>query len=92
MLVASIVVIVSDHFVRLALEAHAFVTPTACYSIAAINSIHWDLAFIIRTLPNIIFLHIFLEHLIATKSCLLASHTGMIFHLHNPKITLQSMQ
>ena len=61
MLIAQIVVIVCDHLLWFAFEAHALVAPTACHPVAAIYAHHWDLAIFIRTLPDTVLLHIFFE-------------------------------
>ena len=92
MLVTCIVVIVRNHFVRLALETHTLVAPAASDPEAAVNSIHRNLAFFVGALANIVLEHILLENLIATKSSLLASHNRVISHLSSQKFTLHSMQ
>ena len=70
MLVAEIVVVIGNHLVRLTLEAHTLVASTACHSIATVNPDHWDLTSLVRTLPDAVFQHVFLEELVAACLCL----------------------
>jgi len=92
MLIASIVIVISNHLFRLALETHALVASAACYSVATINSGHRDLAFVIWALPNPILKHVFLEKLITSLFGLLTGQPRVIFHLDKEKCTLHSMQ
>jgi hypothetical protein len=91
-LVAEVVVVVGDHLVGLALEAHRFVAATAGYSVAAIDSVHGDLAGFVRTLPDTVLLHVLLEDLISSLLCLLAGEAGVVAELSDKGSTLQLMQ
>lgn len=64
MLVAVVVVVVGDHLVGLALEAHALIAAAAGDSVTAINPDHRNLALLIGTLPDPVLLHVLLEGLI----------------------------
>ena len=59
--VAICVVVVGDHFVRFAFEAHALAAAGACHPVAPVYSDHWDFAFFVRALSHPIILHVFLE-------------------------------
>ena len=78
MFVALVVVVIGYHFFRLTLETHTLVASAASNSITAINPDHRDLTFIIWTLPNTIFKHIFFEEFITPSFCFLAAQSRMI--------------
>lgn len=82
MLIAQVVVIVGDHLVWFALEAHALVATAAGHPVASVDAHHWNLTIFVRTLPNTVFLHVFLEQLVAAKLRLLARQSRMVSHLN----------
>ena len=92
MLIALVVVIVSDHFVRLALETHTLITSTASHSITTVYPDNRDLALIVWTLPNTIFQHIFFKKFISTGLGFLTSQSRVIFILNKTFVTLHSIQ
>jgi hypothetical protein len=76
--VAIVVVVVGDHLVGLALEAHALVASTAGHPVAAVDSDYRDLALFVGALPNPVFFHVLLEGLVAPLSSLLAGDPGVV--------------
>ena len=72
MFVTGVVVIEDSHLLRFALEAHALVAPCAGNTITAIRPHNWDFAFLVRTHPDVVLLHVFLEGLIASMFGLFA--------------------
>lgn len=76
--VALVVIVIGYHFFRLTLEAHTLITPATSDSVAAIYPDHRDLTFIIGTLPNTIFKHIFFEEFITPSFSFLAGQSRMI--------------
>jgi len=79
-LIAIIVVVISDHLFRLAFKAHAFVASAASDSIAAIESHNRHFAAGVRTLADAIFLHVLLKCGITSLFGLLTSQTWMVVH------------
>ena len=92
MLVAQVVVVVGNHLVRLAFEAHALVTSAAGHSIATVYTINWDLAGFVRALTDTVFFHVLLKDLVTSYFRLLACQPWMVAQLHKKICTLQLMQ
>lgn len=88
MLIAGIVVVVGDHFLGFAFKAHAFVASGAGDSIAAIDSVDGNLAFLVGALSDVVLLQVFLEELISTVLRLLARHPWMVLKLSHNHSTL----
>lgn len=92
MLVALVVVIIGNHLVGLAFEAHALVASAAGHSIATIHTIYWNLTSFVWTLTNSIVLHVLFENLVSSDFRLLACQPWMVTQLDKKMITLQLMQ
>lgn len=92
MLIAVVVVVVGDHLIGLAFEAHTLVASTASDPVAAVNTDHGDLALLVRALPDPVFPHVLLECFVSSIPRLLACYPRVIAHLNKIKITLHSMQ
>lgn len=78
MLIAQVVVIVGDHLIWFALEAHTLVATTARHPVAPVNAHHRNIAFFVRALPNTVFLHVFLEQFVSAVLRLLAGQSRMV--------------
>ena len=92
MIIAQGVVIKNFHLVGLTFETHAFVASGAGYPVTPVCSDHWDLAFLVGTLPDSILHHVFLEQLVTSSFGFLACHPRMVFALHQHIFTLHSIQ
>lgn len=92
MLVALVVVIVGNHLVRLALEAHTLVASATGHSIAAVHSVDWNLAGFVWALTDTVFFHVFFEDLVASHLRLFTCQSLMVTQLNNKIFTLQLMQ
>ena len=73
MFITIVVVIVCDHFLWLAFEAHAFVASTASYSVAAVCTHYWHFAALVWAFSDAVLFHVFLECGVASLFGLLTS-------------------
>ena len=92
MFVAIVVIVVGDHFIGSAFEAHAFAASAAGDSIASIIADDGDAAFGVGASSDSVFLHVFFEEGLTAVFGLLAGHSGVILHLDRTIVTLHSMQ
>ena len=81
MLIAQIIVVIGDHLVRLALEAHALIAPTASNPVAPIYPDHWNLALVVRTLPHPVVQHVLLKQLVTALLGLLTRQPRVVLIL-----------
>ena len=80
MFITIVVMVIGDHLLRLALEAHAFSTLRASHTITSVCPFNREFAIFIRTPPNIILSHEFLEGCRPTLFCFITGDTWMIVH------------
>lgn len=78
MFVAVIVMVVGNHLVWLAFEAHALIASAAGYPIAAVCPLDWHLATLIWTFSDSIILQVFFECCISALLGLLACQPRMV--------------
>jgi hypothetical protein len=81
MLIAVIVVFISNHLIRLTFEAHALSTSIAGHSIAPIRPFDRHSTLLVRTPSNVVLLHELLEHRVSSLFGLFTGHIRMIVHL-----------
>lgn len=81
MIVAIRSVFIGDHFLWFALETHALVAPTACYSVTSVSPYYRHFTSFVWTSSYPVLLHILLEQSITSKSRLFASQSLMRFFL-----------
>jgi hypothetical protein len=74
-LVAVVIVVIGDHFFRLAFKAHAFIASAAGDSEASVRSDNGHFATLVWTNSHAILLHVLLEESISVIFGLLASQT-----------------
>lgn len=77
-LVAVVVVIVGDHLFGLALEAHALVASSASDPVAAVRPLDGELALVVGTFADVVFLHVLLEKGVSAHLCLLAGQPRVV--------------
>lgn len=81
MLVTFVVIIVGDHLVGVAFEAHTFVATTASDTIATIDTNKRHFTSLVRTCSYTILFHVLLEDLIVVTFGLLTCHIRMMWTL-----------